>query len=51
VIVQALDSVALGFGLAQPRQQQAREDADDGNHHQQFNQRKGAFLLHGTGYL
>ena len=37
----ALDGSGLGFGLGQRRQQQGREDGDDGNDHQQLDQGEG----------
>ena len=32
--------LAFGFGLRQRRQEHRREDRDDGNHHQQFDERE-----------
>jgi len=31
MIIHALNALCLGFGLGQDRQEQTREDADDGN--------------------
>ena len=45
-VIQARNSLALGLGLVQSRQQHGRENRDDRDHHQQFNQSKpkpGAF--------
>ena len=43
---QTFDALGLHFGPGQCRQQHRRQDGDDGDHHQQFNQRKPAFGLH-----
>jgi hypothetical protein len=37
-VVDASDRLSLLFGLGQRRQQQRREDRDDGNDHEQFDQ-------------
>src|SRR6266700_1792989 len=40
LVVGAGDSLGRGFGSGQRRQQEARQDGDDGDDHQQFNQRE-----------
>ena len=40
LIVHAEDLVSLGLGLCQGRKEQGRQDGDDGNHHQQLDQRE-----------
>ena len=40
LVVDATDAQRLGLGLGQSRQKHARQDRDDGNDHQQFNQRE-----------
>ena len=40
VVVQAGDALRLGFRLAQGRQQYPGENRDDGDHHEQFDQRE-----------
>ena len=41
-IVRASCVIGLGFRSAQSGQQQARQDRNDGNHNEQFDERKGA---------
>ena len=49
-IIQARDPLGPGFGLRKCRQEQARKDCNDRNHHQQFNQGEcdspAAFIFH-----
>ena len=40
LVVDATDAQRLGLGLGQSRQEHARQDRDDGDHHQQLNQRE-----------
>ena len=44
-IVFALHAVGFGLRLGQRGQQQTGEDADNGNHHQQFNQREASLKV------
>ena len=41
-VARALDALRSGFALAERRQEQRGEDADDREHDQQFNQRERA---------
>src|SRR2546422_6764661 len=43
LVVGAGDSLGRGFGSGQGRQQQACQDGDDGDDHQQFNQRESVW--------
>ena len=40
-VIQALGRLGLGLGLGQRREQQRGQDGDNGNDHQQLNQREG----------
>ena len=40
IIIEAGDLLPLGFGLTQGRQQHGGENGDDGNDHQQFDERE-----------
>jgi len=42
VVVKALNADGFQFGLAQSRQQHRRQNGDDGDDHQQFNERESA---------
>jgi hypothetical protein len=41
-VVQTADALRLGLRLGEGRQKHGREDGDDGNNHQEFDQREGA---------
>jgi hypothetical protein len=41
-IVQALGGLGLGFGPTERGQQHCRENGDDGDDHEQFNERESA---------
>ena len=47
VVVYAGDTVRLGLGLGQRRQQHASENRDNRNNHQQLNQGETVSLFHG----
>lgn len=40
-VVHARNGLPLGLGLAQGRQEHAGQDGDDGDHHQEFDEREG----------
>src|SRR5205814_54582 len=46
MIVHALDALSFGFGFAYGRQQQTSQDANNGHHDKQFDQRECAFFSH-----
>jgi hypothetical protein len=41
-VVQATDALGLGFGLGERGQKERSQDGNDGDHHQQLDQREGA---------
>ena len=47
-VVKARDPVGLFLGPGQGRQKQCRQNGDDGDHHQQFDERKGAGFRHAS---
>jgi hypothetical protein len=42
--VYAIGNVGFGFGPSERRQEQRRQDGDNGNHHQEFDQRESSGL-------